>query len=163
MNGSQRRLDPAYGENRIKEKIDFETDRHNAAFGKPYYFSQQHELRERNNFLYKLTNDLDTDSIDVASQSQSDYTSLSYQSEFEKYYYPMPPAYEEVHKGLVEREPSEKPPQAYGFVKHNPPFEHRREIIRGCAHGLREANKRLHPKLNLQNSQNVSPKCKTIT
>lgn len=139
------RPDPKYGENKIKEKVMFEKDRHNPLFGRSYYYSKQHEIRDRNNFLYRLRHDLGTDDIDVASQSQSEYSTPSYQSNFEDYYYPMPVSYQEVNKELVEQEPSERPPEKYGFVKHNPPFEHRRQNVRECAAVLKLANARLRP------------------
>lgn len=151
--------DPKYGENTIKDKIEFINDRHNPAFGRPYYLSKDHEVRERNHFLYKLTHDLNTDSIDVASQSQSAYSALSYQSNFDNYYNPMPPSFEDVNKELVVEKPKSVPPKQYGFVKHNPPFEQRRQYARDCASVLLRANNRLRPgDIKLSESQKVSAK-----
>lgn len=153
----QLRPDPKYGENKIKEKIMFIKDRHDPVFGRPYYYSRQHEIRDRNEFLYKIKHDLGTDNIDVASQSQSEYSSLSYQSNFESYYYPMPAGYADINKGLVDGKPAEGPPEKYGFVRKNPPFEIRHRDARACAAELRKANSKLRPgEIKLSKSQKIT-------
>lgn len=136
---------PKYGDNHIEEKVVFDTDKHSSTFGRPYYYSKKHEVKDRNKFLYKLTNDLHDDSFDCASGSQSVYSALSYRSNFEDYYYPMPPTFQEVNAGDDVVQPKEKPPHNYGFRTYNPPFEQRSRNIRLCAEALRVTNNKLLP------------------
>lgn len=136
---------PAYGDNHIEENIVFDTYKRSTMFGRPYLFTNEHKIRERNKFLYKLTSDLNDDSFTCASQSQSNYSELSYRSNFDDYYYPMPPTYKEVHTEAEENPPKDKPPTNYGFKTYNPPFELRRASVRQCMQALKATNNRLIP------------------
>lgn len=134
---------PKYGDNGIEKDIVFDTDKTSTTFGCPYYFTKQHKVQERNRFLYKLVNDLETDSIASASRSVSSYSTLSYRSNFADYYWPMPLSFADVNEEAGA--PKENPPRTYGFVQHRPPFEKRNAIVRDCGAMLKVANDRLLP------------------
>jgi hypothetical protein len=134
---------PKYGENHIEKDIVFDTDKRSPTFGCPYYYTTHHKMQERNRFLYKLANDLESDSIGWASRSLSSYSTLSYNSNFAKYYGPMPSLYVDVNDESPA--PRTQPPKEYGFVKRIPPFERRNSEVQDCAAMLRIANQKLLP------------------
>ena len=136
---------PKYGDNHIEKDIVFDTDKTSATFGCSYYFTKQHKAQERNRFLYKLVNDLNTDNMELASRSctSSSYSTLSYRSVFDDYYYPMPVTFKEVHENDIK--PELCAPKDYGFVKHNPPFEQRIQKTKECGAALKLVNEKLLP------------------
>ena len=134
---------PKYGDNKIEKDIVFDSDKTSSTFGCSYYYTKNHKIQERNRFLYKLVNDLETDNIDCASRSVSSYSTLSYRSNFAEYYAPMPPLYQDVNED--EKEPGACPPKGYHFVKHNKPFEHRVDQVHRCGEMLKKINSKILP------------------
>jgi hypothetical protein len=131
-------------DNQIEARIAFDENRNSATYGCPYFFTKRHMEVERNKFLYKLSHDLGSDCVDVASQSQSSYSTLSYRSTFDEYYSPMPPSFEDVN-GSNNVAAKDGPPKGYQFVFNHRPFEERLQNIRKSADVLRHANTRLLP------------------
>lgn len=155
---------PKYGNNHIEERLAFDMDKHSKTFGRPYYYTKEHQMHERNKFLYKLASDLDCDSVECASHSDTSYSALSYTSNFADYYGPMPSLYKDINEECPN--PESRPPQNYGFVKYNPPFEKRSRDVRDCAAMLRVVNEKLLPgerkAVQMQKANNVPTNTKMV-
>ncbi|KAJ1438838.1 hypothetical protein B484DRAFT_444319 [Ochromonadaceae sp. CCMP2298] len=136
---------PSYGDNKIADMIVFESNKRDPDFGSAYVYMKEHAERDRNRFIWKLRDDLRTDSKHyVTSRSQTSYSTLSYNSVFEEYYEPMPCGFEKVNDAQVvapEKVVAKGPPQNYGYSTYNPPFENQAIKIKAAAANLRYANK----------------------